>query len=179
MADYRIAAGIGVVRTSDGAFIPSDNANADWHRYQTWLAEGNTPDPANLEEARNLKRAAIDAAYQAKLGLGLALAAGAPFNGKTLQVDEESQAKIGQIFGRALAVQQNVAGLTWPNGGFRWRMADNTYLALAVADFIAMAQTAADYCATKFYQRAALKDAVTAAADQTALDAIDINAGLA
>jgi len=166
--------------TRDGAGKVAGRFAAAQFEGQEYLEDGATDlVAASLEDSRNLKRAAIEAAYQAKLGLGLALAAGAPFNGKTLQVDEESQAKIGQIFARALAVQQNVAGLTWPSGGFRWRMADNTYLALAVPDFIAMAQAAADYCAAKFYQRAALKDAVTAAADQAALDAIDITAGLA
>lgn len=36
----------GVLRDSDGAFIPPDDRNADWNDYQVWLALGNTPTPA-------------------------------------------------------------------------------------------------------------------------------------
>lgn len=57
MAEYRLFIGSvttdpnsgGVIQTVNGVsmFIPNDSDNADWQRYQAWLAvPGNEPDPA-------------------------------------------------------------------------------------------------------------------------------------
>ena len=57
---YKLTNSTGVIRTSDDALIPADADNADWQKYQQWLAAGNTPLPADVPQVAELLARAKD-----------------------------------------------------------------------------------------------------------------------
>lgn len=48
---YKLNQSTSITRLSDNASIPADPKNTDYRDYLAWLAEGNTPEPADVPPA--------------------------------------------------------------------------------------------------------------------------------
>ena len=63
-----------IVRDEDGAFIPFDEANADYQAYLAWLDEGNEPNPC-VPPMASPEAAIADSAQSLELSNAKSLAA--------------------------------------------------------------------------------------------------------
>jgi hypothetical protein len=61
-----LGAEFGVQRLSDGAFIPDDEANADWRAYLEWVDAGNTAYAADYEPGEDAQAKPAPAAGKRK-----------------------------------------------------------------------------------------------------------------
>jgi hypothetical protein len=130
-----------------------------------------------LDAAKFKKLLEINSAFEGRV------LAGMPYGGGVLQLRPDDRANVTAVFSRAMAfvsqALQPVPGvtITWPPGGYPWRMLDDTYLLLSPQEFIDMAQQAADHYGALFYASRAMKDAADAADTVEQLAAIDTSQG--
>jgi len=115
MSDYKLTTGTSITRTSDGAAIPADPRNMDYQQYLTWVAIGNTPDPAQtVAQAQTARLSMFDAAAAAAYTAGFESAAsGAPL---WYDSDSDTQAVINRQYLIALSSPTIYSATTFFNG---------------------------------------------------------------
>jgi len=124
----------------------------------------------NLADNQEAKTQAALAQYSARI------AAGFTFSGTLFQIDPVSQGQIAAMGALALGSIADSANSPW-NGGFYWVATDNSHVPMDAATTYAFARAVALYVSACILHLRAIKDAIAGAADQAALDAIDVSAG--
>lgn len=144
-------------------------ANGLWAWNGSAFVENSAPAPT-LDD---MKRSALtDLASIATAKRDLWSGGQAPAGG--LQVDDISTGRMTSWAAQALVSKVTGAAFGLPF----WIMADNSHHTFTGADdFLTFAQAAAAYKTAAILNNSALKAAINAAADETALNAIDINGG--
>lgn len=83
---YKLITNTTAILRSDNTVIPADPANTDYAAYLAWLAEGNTPEPADVPdqfEAVEAKKVAIRGVREAYLNRLSGVAFAAQLSGDT------------------------------------------------------------------------------------------------
>ena len=104
------------------------------------------------------------------------IAAGFSYQSALYQIDAESQARIAAANVIALGSIADPANSPWP-ADFYWIAADNSHVPMSAQTICAFGRAVAGYIGGCILQLRTIKDAIAAAANQPALDAIDIAAG--
>ena len=116
---YQLTNSTSITRQSDSATIPADPANTDYADYLAWLAEGNTPEPADaplpptplqeisaIEAANPITHRMLRELTLSVAGIASAVTGKAPEENKAVRDILELEAEIA-----ALRVQAKAQGL--------------------------------------------------------------------
>jgi phage terminase large subunit-like protein len=133
---------------------------------------------------------------QSDAGLRIALVGPTAADVRSVMVEGESGLLAVHPPGEAPVYEPSNHRLVWKNGSvatcfsadepqrlrgpqhhFAWIAADNSHVAMDAAQMYAFGRAAGAYVSTCVLRLRAIKDAIAAAADQAALDAIDVTAG--
>jgi len=143
---------------------------------ERWVRDGAgwAPPPAYVPSLAERQAALI---YEIDARRDLMVAAGAPIGGLHVAIGDGSRADMGAMATTALAAASD--STPWPASyAVGWIAIENVRIPLpAPADGLALAATVGDWYARIVQHARSLKDAVLAAEDVAALDAIDIEAG--
>lgn len=113
---YKVITNRLVLRLSDMACIPFDEANTDYRHYLAWLAKGNTPAPADGPSVEQIYQE-WKAERQQRVDAITVEVDGFIFDG-----DEVSQNRMARAVAAADSLQENT----------EWTLADNTVATVTV-----------------------------------------------
>jgi hypothetical protein len=144
---YKLTNDNNVLRLADTTYIPQDVGSSDYIAYLAWLAEGNTPQPADPPPLAAL-RADIDVARDAKLLEGVL------HDGVRFHTDARFQSELGNTL--ALYTE----GILPPTATTTIRTKDNTNITMTRDQLRVLAGVVAAYVKGVYAWSWAEKDAL-------------------